>query len=830
MADYSLGTAEGTIKISYDGKGINQATSGMDELEKHSFQVRRSFQTIATTTGVAFGAIAAGIGFAVNSAIDFEKRISAIGAVSGATASDLEVLRKKALQLGADTVFSASDAASAMEELAKAGLSVTDIMGGAADATVALAAAGEIDLPQAATIAANAMNQFGLAAKDLPKVADLIAGAANASAIDVSEFGLAMQQAGAVANLTGLKFSDLAVAIALLGNAGIKGSDAGTSLKTMLQNLIPTTKQQIALSKELGLITEDGSNAFFDAAGNVKSLAQISDILKTHLAGLTAEQKSLALQTLFGSDAIRAAAILTNAGAEGFNNLADAMDKVKAADVAKARMDNVAGSIEQLKGSIDTAAIALGTALLPVIRKVTDFITLLVNKFSALDPKWQKLIAFAAVAAAGLLALVSAIAAVGAIVAGVAASLLALKIAAIITGIILAVIALAAAFKVAYDHSKQFRDLVASLLNVAKAVFGAIMAIVTPLVKFFKEDLIPAVIEIAQHLQKNLQPAFAAISEFVQQRILPAVNKLKDAFEKVMPTVIAVGKVILTVAKFIFEVLGKALGFIIPLLLKIIGPIFTVLIDVIAAVIGFIPTLVKWFLKFVDVIITIGKWIGIAIIAPFYLIFEVGKFIFEALMKVIKTFVDIFLAVFNFLWPGIKAVFDLIGAIIGLAFDVISALFQAFWIVIKAIWDLLWTYLIKPIVDNFVAIWNFLKAAFQVIVDIVNIFWGVLKAIWGFIWEWIVQPIIDAWNFISDWIGKKMDEAKAIVKLVWDIISNYFTDARDRIVKIVEGFTEFVTRIREHFDQAKQAALGKLQEIVDWVKGLPGKLLSALGD
>src|SRR6185369_14285301 len=218
----------------------------------------------------------------------------------------------------------------------------------------------------------------------------------------------------------------------------------------------------------------------------------------------------------------------------------------------------------------------------------------------------------------------------------------------------------------------------------------------------------------------------------------------------------------------------------------IIGPIFTVLIDVIAAVIGFIPTLVKWFLKFVDVIITIGKWIGIAIIAPFYLIFEVGKFIFEALMKVVKTFVDVFLAVFNFLWPGIKAVFDLIGAIIGLAFDVISALFQAFWIVIKAIWDLLWTYL--------------------------------------------VQPIIDAWNFISDWIGKKMDEAKVIVKLVWDIISNYFTDARDRIVKIVEGFTEFVTRIREHFDQAKQAALGKLQEIVDWVKGLPGKLLSALGD
>jgi phage-related protein len=622
----------------------------------------------------------------------------------------------------------------------------------------------------------------------------------------------------------------LAVAIALMGNAGIKGSDAGTSLKTMLQNLIPTTDKQIALSKELGLITKDGSNAFFDAAGNVKDLASISEILKTHLAGLTAEQKSLALQTLFGSDAIRAAAILADNGAAGFDKLAAAMGKVTAADVAKKRMDNVAGSLEQLKGSLDSAAIAFGSALLPVIKKVTDFVTLLVNKFLALDERWQKAIAFAAVAVTAFLGVVAAIAAIAAVVAGAIASLAALKIAAIIVGVVAAVTALAIAIKLAYDHSQAFRDLIGSLANFFKAAFGLILSIVLPIAKFFKEDLIPAVKEMGQTLAKNLQPAFKAIGEFIQNRVVPGIQKLQAAIAVVMPYIIQLGKFLLEVAKVVVNILGKALGFLVPLLLNILGPVFTFLIDAIAAVISFIPTLISWFKKIIDVIITVGKWVGIAIIAPFYLIYQVGKFVFEALMSVVKVFVDAFLAVFNFLWPGIKAVFDLIAAIIGVAFDVISAIFQAWWIVIKALWDLVWSFLIQPIVAAFTAIWDFLKAAFGVIVDIANVFWGVLKAIWGFIWEWIVQPIIDAWNAISDFIGKKMDEAKAIVKLVWDIIVGLFTDARDRVVKAVEGFTAFVTKLRDHFDQAKQAALTKLQEIVDFVKSLPGKVLDALGN
>jgi TP901 family phage tail tape measure protein len=255
-----------------------------------------------------------------------------------------------------------------------------------------LAAAGGIDLPQAATIAANAMNQFALKAQQLPKIADLIAGAANASAIDVSDFGHSLQQVGAVAHLAGFSFQDTALAITAMGNAGIKGSDAGTSLKTFLQNLQPTTKKASTAMSELGIITSDGANRFFDATGKIKSMAQVSQVLQNALRGQTQEQKLATLQTLFGSDAIRAAAIIANQGAAGFNNLAAQMNKITAAQVAAKRMDTLKGSIEQMKGSAQTAAIIIGTALIPQVRKMVDAVTGLINRFGALTPAQQAVI------------------------------------------------------------------------------------------------------------------------------------------------------------------------------------------------------------------------------------------------------------------------------------------------------------------------------------------------------------------------------------------------------------------------------------------------------
>jgi TP901 family phage tail tape measure protein len=336
-------------------------------------------------------------------AANFEQRLSAIKAVSGATEGQMGKLSDKALQLGKDTQFSAGESAQAMEELIKAGLSVGDVLNGAADATVNLAAAGEVSMPEAATIASNAMNQFGLSAKDMVGVADQIAGAANASAIDVSDFGQSLAQVGAVANLAGVDFKDTATAIAIMGNAGIKGSDAGTSLKSMLSRLQPTTKKQASLMKELGIVTKDGSNQFYDQAGNLKDLGKVSGVLQNSLKGMTKQQKQAALQTLFGSDAIRAAAVLSDKGAKGFDKMSAAMGKVKAADVAATKMDNFKGSIEQMKGSLETLGITMGSVLLPGLRKVVDALTEVINWVTNLRSGQQKaIVAGLALAAASL--------------------------------------------------------------------------------------------------------------------------------------------------------------------------------------------------------------------------------------------------------------------------------------------------------------------------------------------------------------------------------------------------------------------------------------------
>ena len=392
---YSLGTASGRIVIDGSGasKGFNTAGAAMsgffNVIDARLSSIKNLGQNLAKVGAVG----AAGLGIAINSAADFEERLSAIQAVSGATAEEMDLISEAALRIGKDTKFSATESALAMEELVKAGLTTTDVLNGAADATVNLAAAGEIALHEAAEIAANAMNNFNLAGKDMPHIADLIAGAANASAISVSEFGMSMQQGGAVAAIAGLKFDDLAVAIAEMGNAGIKGSDAGTSLKTFLTNLIPVTDRQTEAFRELGLLTKDGANQFFDATGKVKSLADIQEVLYQATKNMSEQQKLTTLEVLFGSDAIRAAAILSKEGAAGYNEMAAAMGKVTAADVAATRLNNLKGSIEEFKGSMETAMIVVGQVFLPVMRKIVDAATKVVNVFNNLPSPVQKAIA-----------------------------------------------------------------------------------------------------------------------------------------------------------------------------------------------------------------------------------------------------------------------------------------------------------------------------------------------------------------------------------------------------------------------------------------------------
>lgn len=638
MADYSLGTAKGRIRTEYDNSGVTSAQKSFSQLEKSTGGLHKGFEKVRDTSGAMSLAIAGGLTFAVAKAIDFEKQISAIGAVSGATAQQMEALRKKALQLGADTAFSASESANAMEELAKAGVGVEDILNGAADAAVNLAAAGGIDLPEAAEIAANALGQFQLKASDLAHVVDLIAGAANASAISVSDFNLAMKQSGAVANLVGVSFDDLATAIAIMGRNGIKGSDAGTSLKTMLLNLQPATAKQAEEFKRLGIITKNGTNIFFDAHGNLKSLADISGILADKTKNMTAAQRSATLEILFGSDAIRAAAILTKNGADGFESMAAAMNKIKAADVAKTRLDNVAGSIEQLKGSLETAAITIGSALLPAIRKITDFITALTNKFNNLDPRWQKLIAFAAVGAAALLALVSAIAAIGFAITGVSTALAVLSGGGIVAAIIAGIVALVAGFTLLWKRSEAFRNAIKTIFDVITQHIGAMRKVIQPFIDFVRDKLIPMLRDGLGKAIDNLRPAFEAIATFFREKISPALAQFEAALTKAMPTIIAVTK---WIAGFLIgSIIGlsKVLGFLIEVFLNIAGFVIPLVIKAISFIVEHIDFFVGTLL---------GLW-------------KVVTTVFNAIVTIITAFVNFWKASWNLAGSVVSSIWNAI--------------------------------------------------------------------------------------------------------------------------------------------------------------------------
>lgn len=541
----NLGNASGTITIGYNGSGVRNARNDLDNFQQQSEKAGQSFQTMSQ--GLAAGAlvIAGGLAFAANKAIEFEKGISAIGAVSGASKAELESLRKKALQLGADTAFSATEAAQAMEELAKAGIPIADILNGAADATVALAAATGLDMPTAATIAADAMAMFSIKAKDMAKVVDIFAGAANASSIDVAELALSMKYVGPIAAAMGMDIEQASVAIALLGKNGIKADSAGTALRSMLTRLQPASKKAERAMEDLGLITANGSNQFFTAEGKLKNFSDIIEILRGSLSKLNPQQQQFALNTIFGAEAVSGVTSLLKEGAAGYTAMADAMGKTTAADVAAARLDNVSGSIEAMKGSVETLAINIGTALLPIIRGLADGVTTVANAFGSLDPKWQTAIATAGLVAVAVLGVAAALTAVAAAITMIDfASLfnpVTLVLAAVVVGIlgfIAGLVALGIWLKNAYDKSEAFRGSIDSIIAKAKEVGDAI-------VQSWRDNVAPQLEKVQKIIDEKLKPAFQDFADVVRQKIQPVIEDFLQFFkDQAEPYMKAVANVI----------------------------------------------------------------------------------------------------------------------------------------------------------------------------------------------------------------------------------------------------------------------------------------------
>jgi TP901 family phage tail tape measure protein len=376
------------IVISAEDKASKPLRAVADEMDNGTISSDRfgsSLGKLGTVAGVAAAATGAAAvlaaKFAISSAADYEQSLSIFQSVSNATAEQMKEVAARSRELGKDITLpgvSAKDAALAMVELGKAGLSVNDTMA-ASKGVLSLAKAGQMDTAAAAQVAANALNSFNLQGGEATRVADLLAAAANASSADVSDlaYSLSMSSAGAAA--VKVPVEDLTAAIAEMANNGIKGSDAGTSLKTMFMNLIPTTKKAQQSFEALNL-------DFYDAKGNFVGLRDMVRQLEEGTKNLTDEQKAMHIEQIFGADSSRAVNILLKEGVKGYDEMSTAVKKQgAAAALAAAQNSGFNGAVDALRSTLETVAIDVGMKALPAL---TSMATTLSNK---VEPAFEAL-------------------------------------------------------------------------------------------------------------------------------------------------------------------------------------------------------------------------------------------------------------------------------------------------------------------------------------------------------------------------------------------------------------------------------------------------------
>ena len=354
------------IETDLDSSGIEKGLSKIGGLAVKGLSVATGAITGTATAlgGVSIAAIKAGS--------DFESQMSRVQAISGATGSEFNKLKEQAIQLGADTAFSSSQAAEGMENLAAAGFTTSEIMD-AMPGLLDLAAASGEDLASSSDIAASTLRGFGLEAADAAHVADVLAANANKTNSSVADTGEAMKYVAPLARAAGLSMEETAAAIGIMANAGIQGSQAGTTLRGAISRLSKPTKQMSECMADLGI-------SFYDSEGNMKSLAEQTRMMEEATAGMTDEQRNNVLVTLYGQEALSGMLALMNEGDGALLELTHAYETCdgSAKAAAETMQDNLAGALDQLGGSAETLGIvfyeSVSESLKETAKSATDSI------------------------------------------------------------------------------------------------------------------------------------------------------------------------------------------------------------------------------------------------------------------------------------------------------------------------------------------------------------------------------------------------------------------------------------------------------------------------
>lgn len=544
---------DGTIsQEQYDGlqREIVETEQKLKSLEEQAKQSGTALQEIAAkgeklkTVGdnvtnfgkkfmpVTLGVVGLGTA-AVKTAADFDSAMSKVAAVSGATGSDLEALRDKAREMGEKTKFSASEAAEAMNYMAMAGWKTEDMLSGI-EGVMNLAAASGEDLATTSDIVTDALTAFGLTAKDSGHFADILAAASSNANTNVSMMGETFKYCAPIAGALGFSAEDTAEAIGLMANAGIKGSQAGTALRTIMNNLSGEVK---ICGSSIGEVTVATTNA----DGSMRDLSDILADCRTAFSGLSESEKAAAAESLVGKNAMSGFLALMNAGEADIEKLSSAIDNCdgSAASMAETMNDNLAGQLQILKSQLEELAISFGELLMPAIRTIVGWIQKFVDWLNSMDEGTRKVIVTIALVAAAigpvLIIVGKVISAVGTIMTlvpklagvinaakGVFAAFNAVCAANPYVLIIAAIVALVAAFIYLWNNCEEFRqfwiDLWESIKEIAIAVWEALKA--------FFQAAWEAIKTTATTVWNAIKDFFSSLWEGIKNIFITVVNAI----------------------------------------------------------------------------------------------------------------------------------------------------------------------------------------------------------------------------------------------------------------------------------------------------------------
>ena len=796
-----VGSATGYLDLDISGflANLRTAQSEADNVSKNMATkvgnnitgIGKSMTSVGSTLTKSVTVPLLGIGTAgLKVASDFDSAMSGVKAISGATGEEFDALRAKAIELGGSTAFSANEVAEAMTEMAKAGWDSQQILDGMGGVLDAAAASGE-NLGTVSTIVADAITGFGIEAKESTRVADLLTQAANSGTIGINDLGESFKYIAPVAGSMGLSIEDVTTALSAMSMSGIKGSQAGTSLRGVLTRMVKPTDKVAAAMDQLGIVLTNSDGTF-------KSLDQILSEMRGSFSGLTDEQKTYYAATLAGQEGMSGLLSLLNMSQEEYDEIAASMDNAGgvAKETAEVMRDNLSADVEELGGSLESLAITLAEHIIPHLRTFVQWLTELVGKFTDLDPETQKtILKFAGIAAAigpVILVIGKLVTAVGSVVttfgkipgaiakakgAFTAVSAAIGGISAPVVAVVAVIATLAAAFKHLWDTNEEFRNKMTAIWDGIKSKF-----------------------------------------ESFAQGIVDRLNALGFDFENFGEVVKAIWDGFCSLLAPIFEGVFNQVSVILGSVLDALTGIFDVFIGIftgnwdqawqgVKEIFGAVWDLIKgtfesWATAFKGIADTVLGWFGTT--------WD------ETWTNIKQFFVDIWNGIKSFfgnLWENLKSIVSTaIKAIQNTITNILNAI-VTFW---KNIWNGIKTFAST--------VWNSIKS---VITSTFNAIKGTIKNIlngisttWSNIWNGIKSAVSTIWNRIKSVVSGAINSVKGTIQSILETIQNVWSNGWDTVKNTLSNAWENI----------KTGVSKGIDNVVSFVKDLPGKILNALGD